>query len=482
MHYFLGVDMGTSSIKATLLDEEANILFTKKIAVQLINPAEGIYEIDPIKTWWQGFTSICAGIKAEVDLHSVKAVCVSSVCGSFVPVDQNFNPLYNAILYGIDTRAKKQVAFLNEKYGEEYLREHLGGLFNTHSVIPKFLWLKENYPDLYQECRYFVESNNFVTARLTGTARWDFPTAAGTRLVDFQTMNIPEKILSDNGLDQGKIPDFSWPTAKIGEVHHTAATATGLKAGTTVVQGACDINAEAMAIGAINPGDLVFVYGSTISSLLTIERYITLKGFNPGMSILENTYRLGGASSSGARFIDWMDQLIGESYSINRADLPTGILILPYLDGARVPFDNPLAKGVFFGVHRKTEKKDFYLAAREAIGYEVGLLLDKLNSVYPVSGTIKAMGGLTNDQALMQMISDITGKKQKVYKGIDASFGDALLALTTSYSLIEIDQLVNVRKVRNPSTIFTPDETMHQAYQPLVGKYNRLYENLKELF
>ena len=166
----------------------------------------------------------------------------------------------------------------------------------------------------------------------------------------------------------------------------------------------------------------------------------------------------------------------------NRADLPTGILILPYLDGARVPFDNPLAKGVFFGVHRKTEKKDFYLAAREAIGYEVGLLLDKLNSVYPVSGTIKAMGGLTNDQALMQMISDITGKKQKVYKGIDASFGDALLAMTTSYSLTEIDQLVNVKKVRNPSTIFTPDETMHQAYQPLVGKYNRLYENLKELF
>lgn len=482
MSYFLGVDMGTSSIKAMVIDEQANILFTRRIPVQLINPAEGFYEIDSLKTWWQGFCSLCAELKTEVDISAVKAVCISSVCGSFVPVDQNFNPLSNAILYGIDTRAQQQVAFLNNKYGEEYLREHLGGLFNTHSVIPKFLWLKENHPDLYQKCRYFVASSNFVTARLTGTACWDFPTAAGTRLVDFTTMNVPEKILNENGLDQAKIPSFNWPITKAGEVRPRAAEVTGLKPGTSVILGACDINAEAMAIGAINPGDLVFVYGSTISSLLTIERYITLKGFNPGMSILENTYRLGGASSSGARFIDWMDQLIGESYSINGTDLPTGILILPYLDGARVPFDNPLAKGVFFGVDRKTGKKEFSYAAREAIGYEVGLLLDKLNTVYQASDTLKAMGGLTNDHSLMQIISDITGKKQHVYRGIDASFGDALLAMAESYSLREIDRLEKVKKARTPSVTFAPDERMHQLYQPLINKYSQLYENLKELF
>src|SRR5690606_9376500 len=108
----------------------------------------------------------------------------------------------------------------------------------------------------------------FVTARLTGEARWDYPTAAGARLVDFPTMGTLEEVLAGNGLHPEKIPSFDWPLATLGEVTRAAAEETGLSVGTAVVVGACDINSEAMAIGAINPGDLVVVYGSTISTLL----------------------------------------------------------------------------------------------------------------------------------------------------------------------------------------------------------------------
>jgi len=482
MNYFLGMDMGTSSIKVTLVDETAQIICSHKLAVNLINPAEGFYEIDPLGTWWKKFKDLCSMLKVEVDLKEIKAVCVSSVCGSFVPVDGNLNPLYNAILYGIDTRSQQQVSYLNAKYGEEYLREHLGGVFTTHSIIPKILWLKEKRPDIYKNCRYFVESNNFVTSYLTGRVAWDYPTAAGTKLVDFRTMILPEKIFDDNELDVKKIPDFTWPTTKLGEVHRQAAIETGLREGTAVMMGGCDINAEALAVGAVYPGDLVIVYGSTISSLLTTENYLNLRGFTPGMSVLEDTYRLGAATSSGARFIQWVDDFLEEEYKIRQDDLPTGILMLPYLDGARAPFDNPLARSVFFGISRQSEKKDFFAAAREAIGYEIRLLLEKMGAVYPVPDTINSMGGLVNDPVLMQIVSDITGKKQNIFTGIDASYGDALLAMLSQYKMEELNQLENVKKARKPSRFIEPNPGLVQSYIPLVEKYNRLYESLKNLF
>ena len=482
MSYFLGVDMGTSSIKATLLNDRGEILLTERLPVELICPGEGMYEVDAVKTWWNGFVAICRKIQSRADLSSVRAVCVSSVCGSFVPVDADFNPLYNAILYGIDTRALKQIAFLNEKCGPDYLREHVGGVFNTHSIIPKILWLKEHCPEVYDQCRYFVASNNFVTARLTGEARWDYPTAAGARLVDFPTMGTLEEVLAGNGLHPEKIPSFDWPLATLGEVTRAAAEETGLSAGTAVVVGACDINSEAMAIGAINPGDLVVVYGSTISTLLTVDRFLTLSGFNPGVSVLEGSYRLGAASSAGARSVAWVDEIVGKDYRLDPEEGPTGIIMLPYIDGARTPFHNPHASGVFFGLRRTNQKSDLYRAAREALGFEVAATVDKLSSVYPVPKTIKAMGGMANDHALMQIISNVTGMSQQVYQGIDASYGAALFAMGSELPLSEINDLPGVRKFRQPSPTFTPDEAIHGLYQPLSEKYQRLYASLLELF
>lgn len=122
------------------------------------------------------------------------------------------------------------------------------------------------------------------------------------------------------------------------------------------------------------------------------------------------------------------------------------------------------------------------MCCREALGFEVAATVDKLSSVYPVPKTIKAMGGMANDHALMQIISNITGLSQQVYRGIDASYGAALFAMGSELPLSEINDLPGVRKFRQPSATFTPDEAIHGLYQPLSEKYQRLYASLLELF
>ena len=131
---------------------------------------------------------------------------------------------------------------------------------------------------------------------------------------------------------------------------------------------------------------------------------------------MEGSYRLGAASSAGARSVAWVDEIVGKDYRLDPEEGPTGIIMLPYIDGARTPFHNPHASGVFFGLRRTNQKSDLYRAAREALGFEVAATVDKLSSVYPVPKTIKAMGGMANDHALMQIISNVTGMSQQVYR------------------------------------------------------------------
>ncbi len=482
MKYFLGVDMGSSSIKATLLDEEAAIVLRVKAPVTILNIKEGFFEIDSNDTWWRGFESICNEIRKQIDIKDVDSICISSLCGTLVPVDKNLNPVYNAILYSIDTRSSLQVDQLNRHYGEAYLLSKLGGVYTTHSILPKILWIKENLPDVYQKTAYFIESSNFVTSQLTGKVAWDYPTAMGSQLVDVQTLGKTINISEDFGIDPGRIPNFAYPTDLIGTVSTSKGKSLGFSENTKVYVGACDINAEAMALGSVHPGDMTVVFGSTLCTLLTIDKYQVKKGFRSGISVLKGTFRLGTASSAGARFTEWIDNLLKTECNLMNSTLPTEMMMLPYLDGVRSPFDNPKAAPVFLGMKHNTTLNDLCVAAREAIGYEIAMIIDMLENENTVSDTLNCTGGLSNIKPIMQMVANISGRKLRVINSVDASFGDALIALLSIYSLQEIDQLQKVQSSRQADQFLEPQEEIHRKYKPFSEKYNALYNNVKSVF
>jgi len=474
--FYLGIDFGTSTTKATLIDNKGYIVYQSKLPVHILNPKPNFYEIDPLN-WWTQFLSICGDIKKEVELKNIRSICISAICGTFVAVNEQFDPLYNAILYGIDTRSIEQVVYLNNKYPKEYLYRKLGGIFDTHSIIPKILWLKENLPNIYNSTIYFVESNNFITARLTGIVKWDYPTAAGAKLVDLTTLNKPEEIFKEIGIDSSKIPEFQWPIEILGNINKIAQKITSLDEDILVITGACDINAEAMSIGAIFPGNIIIVLGSTISLLLTLSNFLVVDGFINGVSILKNSYRIGAATSSGGRFIDWIKKFLDISNNVSeKVNRPTGIFILPYIDGARSPFNNPLIPIVFWGVKKHTTKSDILLASFEAIGYELALILDRINSRFiNLPEVLYITGGLTANTELLNIISDITGKILKIYKNVDASFGDALLAMTIDFSIDEIYELPGVKnKLQDEVMYIYPNSEMNKKYCPLVIKFMEL--------
>jgi len=479
---YLGVDMGTSSIKATLLDEKGNIVGRSRVESAVVSPEEGFFEVEAEKNWWLGFGKALESICRDNDVKRIRGLCISSVCGTFVPVDSELRPLYNAILYGIDTRATDQIERLNNSFGKEYLKNHLGGEFTTHSVIPKTLWLKENRPETYEKTFRFVESNNFVSGRLTGRTAWDFPTAAGTRLLDFETCDLPIEIIRKAGLDENKFPGLTWPLSIVGRVNVSSSRETGLKEGIPVVGGACDINGEAMACGGISPGDLVVVFGSTTSTLFTTKGFHLLDGFTPGVSILEGTFRLGAATSSGGRFVGWIKGLLRTEIAGERDDGPTGIMILPYIDGARAPYDNPSARGVIFGLQKTDDRNKLFKASLESLGYEIDLLIRKLETVSNVPNKIHVLGGMAASRLLLQIVANITGRELHVYGDINASYGDAIMAMTADHAYSDIAKFDSVKEQRDKAIRILPDLELHSKYAVLSQRFETLYSSVKDIF
>jgi len=468
---FLGLDMGTSSLKACVIDGEGHTAARAKVPSETLSPEAGMYEVDGETCWWRGFLSLCGEISHSVPLSDIAGICVSSVCGSFIPVDGQGRQTHNAILYGIDRRAAKQAEELNEKYGPQ-LAARLGGPFTTHSVFPKILWLKERCPDVFHRTAFFLEPNNFVTFRLTGERAWDFPSAAGTTLVDRPALEWPGDLFAAEGVDPARFPPLRWPLSVLGRVTAGAARETGLPEGIPVAVGACDINAEAAAARAFFPGDCVVVFGSTVSLLLTTETPAEIPGFVSGMSLLEGTFRIGAATASGSRFLQWMNRTF-RSEDPEREQSPTGILILPWLDGARTPFHNPEARMTFNGMDGSATPGRMIRAGREALGYELSFLLSRIGEVRAVPDVLDVSGGLCNDRTLMGIISSITGKKLRLHRDVDASYGDALIAASAS-GFLPPEEL---KAMGGGGTMVFPDRALHEKFLPWSRRFRNLAEN-----
>lgn len=475
---YLGVDIGTSRMKATVLSEEGKVVAKKEVQTELLNPNPGFFEIDPINSWKKGFIKICQNIGEEISLQDIQSLCVSSVCGTFVPVDKQFNPLYNAILYGIDSRAIDQINRLNKKFEKSYLLEILGGEFTTHSLIPKFLWIKENKPEIYEKALFFLESTNFITSWLTGETAWDYPTASGAGLINLPEIRYASEIFIECALDERKFPSLKWPLEVLGEVSSEVSKQTGLKKGTTVLVGACDINAELIGCEVVQPGEIVISYGSTISFILLTDHLLKIKGFRNSLSSFKGLNVLGGATSSGARFLKWVSELLSINYSdynLHNLSRPTRLLILPYLDGARSPHDNPLARVTFHGMTSNTTKEELLLAALESLGFELAGIIEKIKGKYSFSNELHSVGGLSNDNLLMQVIADVTGIPNRIHLDIDASFGDALIAMTEKVPLQKILEFDHITALNKKKKLFIPSKSLHNQYISLLQKFESLY-------
>jgi xylulokinase len=495
----LGIDIGTYSSKGVLVDGlTGETIAAHSIEHTLSMPKPGWVEHDADRVWWREFVDICHQViaKAGIDPKEIQSVGISAVGICVLPVDKEGKPLRPAILYGIDTRSTQEIAELEQKLGREKIFETGGSYLSSQAGGPKILWIKNHEPKIYEKTRYFLTSQSYLVYRLTDQAAIDIYTASG---------NLPLMDVHNNEWLRSAaeyiapiecLPKMKWSCEVVGSVTAEAARESGLAQGTPVITGTTDAAAEGVSCGAVNCGDMMIMFGSSVFFILKTEKLITTKHFWSASWLEPNSFALLGGMSTAGSLTRWfrdnlspvevaaqnaggenaytaLEKLLSES-----SPGANGLIALPYFEGERTPLQDPMAKGLLFGLKLTHTRADVYRALLESIGYAIRHNLETMADEGGAAKKIIGVGGGTKNLCWMQMVCDIANIEMVIpSQQIGASYGDAFMAgvgVGFYKSLHEIDKWVQIKAHLYPNSENT------KIYEPYYTIFRELYRGTSQ--
>src|SRR5918998_1768876 len=414
----LGVDLGTSTTRGVLARPDGEVVATAERPHELDIPRPGWAEHDAEGVWWADFVSICRELLEGAD-DRVAALCTSGIGASLLPAGKDGRPLRPAILYGIDTRAVREIEELNDRYGRETLLERCGSVLTTQAVGPKLLWLRRNEPAVWEETEKFFMTNSFIAWKLTGEYVLDHHSASQCDpLYDVHSNRWIEDWAEEiaPGLP---LPRLLWPAEVAGEVTHQAARMTGIPAGTPVAAGTIDAWSEGASVGVQSPGDLMLMYGTTMFMIEVLREPLTHPGLWGTTGILPNTHNLAAGMATSGALTGWLKKISGdlpyETLTEEAAAVLPGsdaLVVLPYFAGERTPLQDPRARGLVSGLTLSHGRGHLYRAVLEATAYGVRHIFEFMRDAGGGGERLVAVGGGTKGGLWTQISSDVTGRPQ----------------------------------------------------------------------
>jgi xylulokinase len=457
-------------------------------------PRPGWAEQDADRVWWADFVQICQALlgASERQGRDIGGVGVSAIGPCLLPVDVNNRPLRPAILYGIDTRATEEIAWLDDYYGSQAMYELGGSTLTSQAVGPKILWLRNHEPESYAQAAYFHSANDYIVLRLTGEHVMDLYTASlYNPLFAIDDLRW-DATFSEPIVDLERLPRPDWATEIAGEVTRGAAEETGLAPGTPVIVGTVDAVAEAISVGAVQPGDLMCMYGSSTFLILASDRAKRTETMWAVCHGLPGVFGMAaGMSTTGALTRWFLDNFARELVNGGAGENPyqilgqeasrvppgsLGLVILPYFSGERTPINDPLARGMICGLTLAHRREHVYRALLESVAYGIADNLRTMEEAGARPRRIVAVGGGTKNAGWLQIVSDVSALPQLLPAvTIGASYGDALLAGVGTQLLPSAEQAL-AQWVHVDRTV-EPDMSRHAVYQDYFTIYKDLYRH-----
>jgi xylulokinase len=492
MSVYLGVDIGTFESKGVVVDRQGAVVASAARPHGLIVPRAGWAEHRAEEDWWADFVWLARKLIADSCLapSEIKGIGASAIGPCMLPVDSDGAPLTNAVLYGVDTRAARQIEELTALIGAETIFTRCGNALTSQSVGPKILWLKRNRPDIYARAHKFLNSTSFLVHRLTGRFITDHYTAANASplyLIDEQTWS---SALAPEITELDKLPELAWTTDVAGGVTQRAAEETGLLLGTPVIVGTIDAAAEAISVGVLDAGDMMLMYGSTIFTILIAETQTRNQRLWQAPWLFPGQHAwIAGLATSGT-LTHWLaDQFAREldpqsamaALAAEAAASPpgaNGLVFLPYFSGERTPLHDPQAKGAVLGLTLASTRADVYRALIEGIAFATNHIFETYAEAGAAPGKIHAVGGGVRNRVWTQATSDVSGHTQLIGKvSTGAAYGDAFLA-----AVAVGDVSREAIRTWNPQASQVKPEPMNaDLYRRRYHVFRELYERTKDL-
>lgn len=502
MQYLLGLDVGTTNLKAVLYDVEGHPVATALRSTVTYHPRPewAVYDAEEI---WQRISDAIRQVVAEIgDPAAVCGLAVASMGEAGVPLDENNQPLYPVIAW-FDPRTEAQSRWWIENVGLYPTYRITGQTADPYLSLCKLMWLRDNEPELFRRMRRWLCIEDWIILRLTGEYATDYTIASRTMAFDQVRRVWSDEMLNWAGIQRDIFPHAFPSGMLVGRVTGRAAAESGLAVGTPVATGGHDHLVGALAAGVYAPGVMLDSTGTAESTLTVLnqpvlseelcrahyacyhhvarDRYVLLSQLNASGGMLEwfierfCSEERAGANAAGGSVYDLVMEKMSREPGAN------GVLLVPDFGGGRTPDWEPQARGALFGLTTAHGKGEIVQAIIESTCY---WLHDNLDFIERVLGEpvveLRAIGGAVKNPFWLQAKADVIGRPIQVPELNEASCLGAALLAGIAVGIYR-DEADAIQRMHSKVHVIEPDPAHARRYDELYRIYRRAHQAARSM-
>jgi xylulokinase len=498
---FLGIDIGTSGTKTLLIDDAGRVLAAATVEYPLSTPQPGWAEQEP-RHWWEATQATVREVlqKSGLSGGDIQGIGLSGQMHGSVFLDERGEVIRPALLWS-DQRTVAQCDWITAAVGAERVVELISNPVLTGFTAPKVIWLRDHEPENYRRVRKVLLPKDYIRFRLTGEFATEVSDASGTAMFHVRERRWAHELLDAIDVPREWMPDCFESEEPSTRISEAAAEATGLRAGTPVVGGGGDQAAGAVGNGIVEPG----IISSSVGTSGVVFAFSDEPSVDPRLRLhtfchaVRGKWHQMGVMLSAGGSLRWYRDTLGGPETLVAAALGVdpyvviadeaknapagseGLIFLPYLTGERTPHPDPYARGVFFGLTLRHDRRHLARSVLEGVAFGLRDSFEILDEMNVPIREVRASGGGARSPLWRQIQADVVGRDH-VTINVDEgpAFGVALLAGvgTGNWSTVAEACRATIRVAdRCP-----PDEANRKVYDALHPIYQGLYHSLKPHF
>ncbi|WP_261130122.1 gluconokinase [Bacillus sp. Marseille-Q3570] len=495
--WYVGVDIGTTSTKAVVYDAEGEVKGLHNVEYPLHTPEVSAAVQDPEEIFQAVLMSIRTAIeKSEIDGNKIGFISFSSAMHSLIAVDEVGSPLTECITWA-DTRSSKWAEKLKSSSTGHDIYRRTGTPIHPMSPLVKLMWLKEEYPELFEKTSKFISIKEYVFKKLFNIFVVDHSVASATGLFNLESLAWDAEALEVAGITAVQLSEPVPTTKAIDGLDGKYAEVLGIGPSTPFIVGASDGVLSNLGVNAIEPGAVAVTIGTSGAIRTAAKAPVTdPKGRTFCYALTEDLWIIGGPVNNGGMTFRWLkDEICGaEIESARRLGVDPyevltgiaanvkpgadGLLFHPYLSGERAPLWNANARGSFFGLALHHGKEHMIRAVLEGIVFNLHSVMLALKELIGMPKRIQATGGFARSPLWRQMLADIFDQEVFVPESHESScLGAVILGM---YAQGKIDSLEHVKTMVGSVHQHTPDPEHAEIYNELMPIFIRVSRKLTD--
>lgn len=482
---YIGIDLGTSSVKLLLMQNDGTVLSSVSKEYAVSYPKPGWSEQNPEDWLRQTLAGLSELLEAEsADRSLIRGIGIGGQMHGLVVLDRDDNVIRPAILWN-DGRTEEETEYLNKEIGVKKLSEYTGNIAFAGFTAPKILWMQKHEPEKFDRISRIMLPKDYLVYMLTGAFTTDVSDASGMLLLDVRNRRWSDEMLEICGIRRDMLPDVRESYEISGHVKSEIMEALGLTGSVAVVAGAGDNAAAAIGTGTVENGSCNISIGTSGTVFIACDTFTI--GENNAIHAFGHAngrYHLMGCMLSAASCLKWWleDILKTEDYQGEQKDIKgigdNQVYFLPYLMGERSPHNDPNVRGAFLGLGMDTTRARMAEAVFEGVSFALKDSLEIARSLGIKVKKTKLCGGGAKSSVWQQILANILSLEVEILETEEGpSLGGAILAAVACGEFDTVEAAAkSIVKVRNT---ITPDRDLVAAYERKYSVFRSLYPAIK---